>query len=246
MSRKYDPQRVFNHKRTNVQQKGQSYQVKLIDEAPPRVDDQILQKAYNLCKAYNVIPKPILVNLPVEDVLTFQYDQFLAAGSTFIAVCPSNTLYKNFSFYDQEFEDPGSNQNISLGFSLKDAWDNNGVITHIMVRMYTNDGLRIHFGDNNEYGSFQFINNYTSGWLCITFVYIGAYCTIGGLKWSSDFSYMENAAFESYMDLGVQPAMNVYMPSGDNWFVGNIYIQGYNTGTISRIIVKGAKLGSDE
>ena len=86
MSRKYDPQRVFNHKRTNVQQKGQSYQVKLLDEAPPRVDENVLDKAYRLCLAYNKIPQPVLVNLPVEGELTLGFDQFFAAGSRFYSI----------------------------------------------------------------------------------------------------------------------------------------------------------------
>lgn len=86
MSRKYDPQHVFNHRRTRVQQKGQTQQVKLLDEAPPRVDDQILDKAYRLCKAYNKIPQPILADLPVEGELVLGFNQFFAAGSRFYSV----------------------------------------------------------------------------------------------------------------------------------------------------------------
>ena len=63
----YDPHRVFNHKRTAEQRKGQSIQNRLIDPVEPRVDPEVLRKAKRLCEVYNLIPQP---RLPLQIKLT--------------------------------------------------------------------------------------------------------------------------------------------------------------------------------
>ena len=45
----YDPHRVFNHRRTAEQRKGQSIQNRLIDTVEPRVDPEVLRKAKRHC-----------------------------------------------------------------------------------------------------------------------------------------------------------------------------------------------------
>ena len=64
----YDPHRVFNHRRTAEQRKGQSIQNRLIDTVEPRVDPEVLRKAKRLCEVYNLIPTPTFFKLELDDV----------------------------------------------------------------------------------------------------------------------------------------------------------------------------------
>lgn len=73
----YDPHRVFNHRRTAEQRKGQSIQNKLIDPIEPRVDPEVLRKAKRLCEVYNLIPQPRLpLQIKLENI-TVENQTFL-------------------------------------------------------------------------------------------------------------------------------------------------------------------------
>lgn len=65
----YDPYRVFNHRRTADQRKGQSIQTKLVDQVEPRVDPEVLRKAKRLCEVYNLIPQQRMpLQIKITDV----------------------------------------------------------------------------------------------------------------------------------------------------------------------------------
>lgn len=152
MSRRYDPRHVFNHRRTSVQQKGQSNQVKLIDEAPPRVDDQILDKAYRLCKAYKKIPEPVLADLEVDGELVLGFDQYFAEGSRFYSVIPTPI-----------FNGLIEGQTIQLGYGVSNAtiiplfqWMVNvktiAILNELFIYREGSNAVTIYFGflDEND------------------------------------------------------------------------------------------------
>ena len=75
MSRRYDPQHIFNDKRTVNQQKAMTHQVKLVDETPPRIDKNLLDKYYQTLIKYhyldNIVPIPREIHLNIDSLFTF-------------------------------------------------------------------------------------------------------------------------------------------------------------------------------
>ena len=81
MSRKYDPQRIFNNKRTRVQQNGQTRRVKLIDNPSPRIDISMLNNYYKICQDYGRFPRPSVIQTTIYEPYVFNQDTFIRAGS---------------------------------------------------------------------------------------------------------------------------------------------------------------------
>lgn len=87
MSRKYDPNHIFNDKRTKVQQNGMTKRVKLIEDVPERIDSNLLEKYYKIIRQYHYFD-PKEIHISIDSLFTFARDLFIKAGSTINPIIP--------------------------------------------------------------------------------------------------------------------------------------------------------------
>ena len=192
MSRRYDPQHIFNHKRTANQQKGQVQRVKLLDEAPERVDQDIIEKSYQLAKEYGRVPIPQVLNIPVEGVVTLNQDTLLGAGSTLSAVCPVSIPKFYGLLISDQIEIQGGGEEYGTSFDVFQVDTLNRKVRVIagmnLNRTNTNYSAKLKVFDNNDelvystngwnaskvtiYFSLYDINDYKGGYSTSTNTYL--------------------------------------------------------------------------